>query len=149
AHRRRLVRHGGALPDAHVLRVGAEALDAEDLVADGELGDGRADRLDRAGELHAEDPLPRPADADEVADAERRRLQPAAVGAGDRRGADADEQIVLLRHRPVDLLEPLHLRRAVPVVDDRLHREPPPFRVRTTLPTFWRVSTYLVASTTS
>ena len=41
----------------HELGVRAGALDAEDLVADRELGDRRADCLDLAGELHAEDPL--------------------------------------------------------------------------------------------
>ena len=47
-----------ALADADELRVRAEALDAEDLVTDLELADGRADRLDLSRQLHAEDPPP-------------------------------------------------------------------------------------------
>ena len=53
AHARRLVRQRAALADADELGVRAVALQAEDLVADRELGHGRADRLDHAGELHA------------------------------------------------------------------------------------------------
>ena len=45
-----------ALAHADELGVRAEALDAEHLVTDLELGHGCADRLDLAGELHAEDP---------------------------------------------------------------------------------------------
>ena len=45
---------GARLAHADELRVRAVAFDAEDAVADRELGDGRADGLDLAGELHAE-----------------------------------------------------------------------------------------------
>ncbi len=52
----RLVRERALLPDADVLRVRARS-EAEDLVADCELADVRADRLDHSRQLHAEDPL--------------------------------------------------------------------------------------------
>ena len=45
--------------------------DAEDLVADLELADGRADRLDHSGQLHAEDPPLRSAETGEEAREER------------------------------------------------------------------------------
>ena len=51
---------GTALTDADELRVCAGALDAEDAVADLELADGFADRLDLAGELDARDRPLRP-----------------------------------------------------------------------------------------
>ena len=51
----------------------APSASAEDLVADLELGDGRADCLDHAGELHPEDPLLRSAEAGEDAGEERVR----------------------------------------------------------------------------
>ena len=44
-----------------------------------------------------------------------------AVGPGDRRGVDPDEDLVVLGHRPLDLFEPQNLRRPVPVVDDCSH----------------------------
>ena len=50
-------------------------LDAEDAVADLELGDGGADRLDLAGQLDAEDPPLRPAQTGEEAREERMRVR--------------------------------------------------------------------------
>ena len=60
-HVGRLVRERGVLGHANELGVGAEVVgsDTEDRVTDGELGDRRADRFDLAGELGAEDVLPR------------------------------------------------------------------------------------------
>ena len=55
-HPGRQVRQRRALPDAREFRVRAEALDAEDPIADLELGDGCTDSLDLAGKLQAEDP---------------------------------------------------------------------------------------------
>ncbi len=126
----------------------AEALDAEDVVADLELGDGGADGLDLAGELDAEDPVLRPAKAGEEAGEERLRAAPAAVRPVDRGGVDLDEDLVVFRDRPLDLFEPQYLRRPVPVVDNRSHAFTPsprltgsslrgaPFTVRTTFPVF-------------
>ena len=120
----RLVRDRAALPDAGVLGVRARAsCDAEDLVADRELGHGRADRLDLAGELHPGDPPPRAGAARRRARHEERLgAAEAAVGAVDRRRVDPDEDLVVLGNGPLDLLEPQHLGRPVPVADDRLSR---------------------------
>ena len=66
-----------------------------------------------------------------------------------------DEKLVVLRNRPLDLLESQDLRRPVPVVDNCPHAFTPSrsgrvqLTVRTTFPVFCPVSTYFVASTTS
>jgi hypothetical protein len=86
------------------------ALDPEDLVADGELGDGRSDGLDLAGELHPDDPLPRPEEAREAADEERLRGAQAAVGPGDGRGVHPDDELVVLRDRRVDVFDAKDVR---------------------------------------
>jgi hypothetical protein len=59
------VRERASLPDADELRVRAVAPQAEDVVADAELGHCRADGLDLACQLHARDPELRPAEAGE------------------------------------------------------------------------------------
>ena len=79
------------------------------------------DCLDHSGELAAEDPPLRPQEtgeeaADEVLGAAEPTVRPV-----DGRGVDPDEDLVVLGHRPLDLLEPQDLGRAVPVVDDRSH----------------------------
>ena len=121
AHAGRLVRQRAALPDAGELRVRARALDAEDLVADLELGHGRTDRLDLSGELAAEDRPLRPHETgDEAADELLGAAKP-GVRPSDGRRVDPDEDLVVLGHRPLDLLEPQNLGRPVPVVDDCSH----------------------------
>ena len=62
AHTIRHVRQRGRFPHAHELRVRSEPprIDAKDMVADGELSDGRADCFDLSCKLRAEDPLPWP-----------------------------------------------------------------------------------------
>ena len=69
------------------------------------------------------------------------------------RRPDVDEDLVGGGYRLGNVLDAKHLRRAVPVVHDRLHDASPiPFRpatVSTTFPVFCPVSTYLVASMTS
>ena len=93
-----------ALAYADELRVRAGARNAEDLVTGLELGDGRADGLDLAGHL-----MPRilrlgrrrPVEADE----ERLGGAHAAVGPVDRRGADADQDLVFRGDRALDVLE--------------------------------------------
>ena len=72
-HAGRLVRQRALLSDADVLRVGA-ASDPEHLVADRELGDGCADRLDLSSQLHADDPPLRAQQPGEDAREERARL---------------------------------------------------------------------------
>jgi hypothetical protein len=47
-----------------VAGVRTEALHPEHLVSDCEVANGGADRLDHAGELHPEHPLPRAAEAE-------------------------------------------------------------------------------------
>ena len=69
---------------------------AEDVVADGELGDGCADRFDLSRQLGAQDPLLRSAEAKEQADEEWLGCTNAAVGPGDRRGVNLDEDLVRL-----------------------------------------------------
>ena len=86
-------------------RVRAGARNAEDLVTGLELGDGRADGLDLAGHLHAGSSAwgdGGPSEADE----ERLGGAHAAVGPVDRRGADADQDLVFRGDRALDVLEP-------------------------------------------
>src|SRR5690349_3777475 len=75
---------------------------AEDVIADGELTDLRTDRFDHSGELTAEDPAPRPADAKDGAADERDRQTAAPIGVTRRtvqpvhgRGEDLDEDLVV------------------------------------------------------
>ena len=98
-----------------------EPTDSEDVIADLELADGAADCFDLSGQLHAEDPPPRPTEPDEGADEERFRTPPAAVGPGDGGGVDLHEHFVVLRNRPLDVLDSKNLRRPVLVVDNRSH----------------------------
>ena len=160
AHARRLVRQCSLLADADVLGVRARA-DAEDLVSHLELGDGGAHGLDDAGQLHAADPVLRPAEAREEAREERVGRPVSAIGSRDRRGEDPDEDLALIRHGALDVLESLDLGRPVPVVHNRSHAftssrsfavvagAGAPVTVSTTFPVFWPVSTYLLASITS
>jgi len=97
----------------------ASATDAEHLVTDPKLGHGHADLLDDARELRAGDRPPRAANAGEdtgepVFDA----AHPHRVAAGDGRGVDLDEHLVVLRDGPLDFGDAQHLRRSVPIVDD-------------------------------
>ncbi len=149
-HPRGHVRHQAAFPHADVLRVGAPAR-AEDAVSDPVLAHRRADRLDLACELRAEDLPLRAKETGEEAPEERLRRTNVAVRLIDRRRVDLDEDLVVVRHRPRDLFDPQYFRRPVPVVNNRSHGpvSPLPFIVRTTFPVFCPVSTYFVASTTS
>ena len=112
----------GALLDADELGVGAAAVAAEDGVADLELGDRLADSLDHAGELHAQDLVPRPAEAGEELRDPWLPAAQASVGPVDRRGVDLDEDLVVRGHWPLDLREVEDLGWTVVVVQDRLHR---------------------------
>src|SRR5262249_28463752 len=101
-------------------------IDAKDLVTGCELGDGRAGCFALASHLGAEDIPPRPGEtADEPAD-ERLALTNPSVGPIDRRGADLDQDLVFLGHRPLDLGEPQDLRRPIPVEDNCSHQLPVP-----------------------
>ena len=152
---RRARRHAREQGFAHadVFRLGAEPLrevrpDADDPVADLEPLDGRPYRCDLSRHLGAEDTLLRPKEAAEEALQERLRGANVAVGPVDGRRMDPDENLVVGRLRPLDLLDTKDLRGSVPVVDDRPHRaghrvaaDPLWLTVRTTLPVFCPVST--------
>ena len=152
-HAGRLVRQRAALPDADVLRVRAELFTpktssptSNSVTAAPTASTSPANSMPRIRSL-------RPEQAGEEAADEVLGAAKPGVGPVDRRRVDLDEDLVVLGHRPRDLLEPQDLRRPVPVVDDRLHGSPAggpaPFSVRTTFPVFCPVSTYRVASTTS
>jgi len=70
-HAGRLLCQWGALRHGDELRVCAEAVDAKDVLADLELGDGCADYLDLSSQLHAADLPLRSAEAGEEAGDER------------------------------------------------------------------------------
>jgi hypothetical protein len=122
-----LERHAGgdvcecsALTHADVLRMRPRP-HAEDPVAHGELAHAGPDLRDHARQLGAHDSLLRAQEAgDEPADEELGAPKP-GVGSGDRRRVDLDEDLVVLRDRPVQCLEMQDLRRPIPVVDDGSH----------------------------
>ena len=146
---------------AHADILGMRAVpEAEDAVSHVELRDRDTDRLDHAGELEAQDPPLGSQQAEHETPDERARLAHVTVRPRDRGGVDAHEHLVVLRDRPLDVLESQNGRRPIPVVDNCSHAftssprftesdEPAPFTVRTTFPVFCPVSTYFVASTTS
>lgn len=108
------------------MRSKPEPTRAEDLIADRELADRRADRFDDTRKLAAQDPLPWPPDArDELADEGDQQaaapvgLASRAVRPRDSRSVDLDEDFVVLGYGPLDLFDSQDLRRPVPVVDDR------------------------------
>ena len=119
---------GPAPAGADGLGVGAEPHPrcAVHAVPGREAGHPVAERLDLAGELLAEDPHPRPEDAERQADGEpdpRGELEPADLAVRPRggRGMHADEHLARLGARRLDLLEPEDVRAAVRCADDRLH----------------------------
>jgi hypothetical protein len=95
---------------------------AEDLVTNREPGDRPAGGLDLPGKFAAQDRPPGPAKTREQPPQERAGGTAVAVGPVDRRGPDLDQDLVLYRDRPLHLLDPLDIRRPVPVVHDRSHR---------------------------
>ena len=147
---RRHVREHAGFPDTDVLGVRAVS-QAEHPVSHCELRDCVTHRLDHAGELEAQDPPSGSSQPEHEPPEERARTAHVAVRLRDRRGVDANENLVVLGSRSLDLLESQDGRRPVPVVDNRSHdfASPLPFSVSTTFPVFCPVSTYLVASTTS
>jgi hypothetical protein len=96
-------------------------VDAEDLVTDPELGDGRADCFDLTGQLGAEDLPLRPQETGDQAADEGLAAAKSAVGPGDRRGADLDEDLVLVRDGPHDIFESQDVRRTITVADNCSH----------------------------
>ena len=84
--------------------------------------DVRPDRLDDPRRIEADPRVPRPAQPDEQPDEARLRVEAVEVAAVDRRGADADEDLVApgLRDRQVAELD--HLRAAVAITDGGAHQ---------------------------
>ena len=109
------------LARALVLRKRAEAAPAEHLVAWLDLRHVRADRLDAARHVDAADgPLRMPQSLGRAKKIRRAPHHVPVVGVHGR-GADRDEHAVVVERRPLDLLEPQHLGRAVLAVGDHVH----------------------------
>src|SRR5437762_12097455 len=114
AHRGRLVRDARALLNADELGVCTEGEPgyAEDVFTDREFADSGADCDDLPGELAAEDPLSRPADAKDQPAEEGDRRAAAWVGIAGRRvqpvhrrGVDFAHYLPLATSRLIGLLE--------------------------------------------
>lgn len=116
-------RQGASGSHAEELRVGTELpwIDAEDEVADRELGDGCSDRVDLSGQVAAEDPSLRPPEAGDDAGDEWLGRAKSAVRPADRRCADPDPDFVVLGEGPRNLFEAQDVRWPVPVMDNRSH----------------------------
>jgi hypothetical protein len=106
----------------------AEAGVAEDGIADSELTRTRTERFDRTREFTTENWLARSAQArDETADNADEKAALAigitgrTVGSGDCGGVNPDQYFVSFRLRPRDVSNAQHLRRSVPIIDDRFH----------------------------
>ena len=121
---RRLVCKCAAGADADVLGVRSGALEAEDLVADGELVDAVADLDDFSRELHPGRAVLGSEEAGEDAREERLRTSVPAVRPVDGRRMNLDENLVFLRSRPLDLLDPQNLRGPVAIEHNCLHLVP-------------------------
>ena len=95
---------------------------AEDLVAGGEGGDCRADRLDDAGDVEAGDADLRPPQAGHQADGERRAAHGERIADVQARGAGADEHLVGADRRRRQLAQLEGVGGPVSVLDHGLHR---------------------------
>ena len=104
--------------------VSAPCIDAEDLVADLELGYGRARCFDLTSHLRAEDLPPRLWETADEAAEERLALANPSVCPVDRRGANPDEDLILFGCRRLDVFKPQHLWWPVPLEDDCSHSLP-------------------------
>ena len=93
----------------------------EDRVADLELRHRRTDRLDVTGELDPEALPSRPAGPGDHPPQDRIGAADVGVGLRHRARPDADEDLVVLRDRSLDLLDPEHVGRPVTVLNDGLH----------------------------
>jgi hypothetical protein len=123
------VRQRGTLPQADELGVCPEPVGAEDVVTDVELGDSGTDGFDHARQLDAEYPPPRPTETEQEAPEDWTGYAKVGIGLGDGRGADPDEDFVVLGRGPLDVLDAENLGRAVPVLDNGFHAFTP-FRGR-------------------
>ena len=114
-----------ALGDAGVLGERALVDVGEDLIAGPEPGDGPADRLDPPGHVAAQVAVPGPSQPDRAQDV-RQAPQEVPVARVDRGRVDPGQDLVVGRHRPLDLLQLEHVGPAVPVVGDRCSCRPSP-----------------------
>ncbi len=105
----------------HVLGEGTAAL-AEDLVAGLELRHVLADGLDSAGQVDAPDRVLRPSTTFAHPDQVGQAPHHAPVEGVDRSRLHANEHVVVVDHRLVDLAELELVGGAVLLLDDRLHR---------------------------
>ena len=117
----RRLRHEVALVGTHVL--GERAFTpAEDLVPGSEPCHVPTDRLDLPGHVRSPDRVLRGAQpGPRHADDERAGPHEVPVLRVDRGGADAHQDLAVTDGRTLDLPELQHVRRAVPVLDDRPH----------------------------
>jgi hypothetical protein len=99
----------------------AKATGAKDPLADGELGDRRADCGDLTGQLTAENGALGATQAEEGAHEDGMSPQPPTIAAVDSRRVDLDQELVVPGDRLLDLCELLHLGRSIPVVDHCSH----------------------------
>jgi hypothetical protein len=99
-----------------------------DLVAGLEPADPGADRLHLPGDVHTEDLVLGPQQAQGGPGEQRLAAQQVPVGRVDRCRQHLDQDLVGGRRGPDDLGHPKPLRRPVPLVDERLHACP--FRIR-------------------
>ena len=99
---------------------------AEDLVADGELGDAAADRGDRPSQVEPGHPVPRAPEAGRQSRDERRSPHGEDVTDVQSGGMDPDEDLALCRLWQPDVARFEALDRPVGVLDDRLHSMVPP-----------------------
>ena len=112
------------LADGQVLRVGAadSVVVPKDPVTDGEGRRARAEGLDLAGELVAEDLYPWSHQPGQDPDKERLSSAEAAVCAIHRRRVNLDENLIVRRCRHGHVHHAHDVGRAVPCVDRGLHR---------------------------
>ena len=94
----------------------------KNVVADRELLHGRADCHDLARELAAGNAVLRPPEAFEEAPEKRLGPAPVAVGPVHRPCVHTDQNLVVSGGGALDLLDPEHVGRPVPVLDDGPHR---------------------------
>ena len=105
--------------------MGPEPAGSEDLVADAERSNRGADGLDLAGEVDPERSPSRPTKSGDQPPEDRTGGAGVRVGLADGRGTDPDQDLVVFRNGPLDLLDPEHIRRPVAVLDDGFHAVTP------------------------
>jgi hypothetical protein len=96
---------------------------AENLITNRQGADSCADVFDLSGQLAAEDAPLRPAwSGDEAVEDERLRATKRAVRPADDSCVDLDQDLIVPRHRLLDLFHPQNRWRSIPVMHNRSHR---------------------------